>query len=153
VCVFVCLCVFACSFVDARALITLFCAKETYKKDYILQKRPIILWSLLIVATSYKHIYTALSVRLQKRPIFFIAACYTTGPTVCVCVCVCMCVCVCVCMCECVCVCLCVCAGSCLKCVCMYLHTYQKKKQRVCVGVCVGVCVDVYACVYSYAHI
>ena len=28
-------------------------AKETYKRDYILQKRPIILRSLLIVATPY----------------------------------------------------------------------------------------------------
>jgi len=29
-------------------------AKEPYKRDYILQKRPIILRSLLIVATPYK---------------------------------------------------------------------------------------------------
>jgi len=29
------------------------CAKEPYKRDYILQKRPIILRSLLIVATPY----------------------------------------------------------------------------------------------------
>jgi len=28
-------------------------AKEPYKKDYVLQKRPIILRSLLIVATPY----------------------------------------------------------------------------------------------------
>jgi len=31
-------------------------AKEPYKRDYILQKRPIILRRLLIVATSYSHI-------------------------------------------------------------------------------------------------
>jgi len=31
-------------------------SKEPYKRDYILQKRPIILRSLLIVATPYVHI-------------------------------------------------------------------------------------------------
>jgi len=30
-------------------------AKEPYKRDFILQKRPIILRSLLIVATPYDH--------------------------------------------------------------------------------------------------
>jgi len=33
-------------------------AKEPYKRDYILQKRPIISRSLLIVATPYAHMYT-----------------------------------------------------------------------------------------------
>ena len=32
-------------------------AKEPYKRDYILQKRPIILRSLLIVATPYVNMY------------------------------------------------------------------------------------------------
>jgi len=32
-------------------------AKEPYKRDYILQKRPIILRSLLIVATAYMYIW------------------------------------------------------------------------------------------------
>ena len=41
-------------------IIGLFCAKEPYKRDYILQKRPIILRSLLIITTLYAymdHIY------------------------------------------------------------------------------------------------
>ena len=33
-------------------------AKETYKRDDILQKRPIILSILLTVATPYSHIHT-----------------------------------------------------------------------------------------------
>ena len=32
-------------------------AKEPYKRDYILQKKPIILRSLLIVATPYVFVY------------------------------------------------------------------------------------------------
>jgi len=33
-------------------------AKEPYKRDGILQKRPIILWSLLIIATAYVFSHT-----------------------------------------------------------------------------------------------
>jgi len=39
-------------------LISLSFAKEPYKRDYILQKRPIILKSLRIVATPYWLVYT-----------------------------------------------------------------------------------------------
>jgi len=46
-------------------------AKEPYKRDYILQERPIILRSLQIVATPY-----------------------FLNPFVCACICVCMCVCI-----------------------------------------------------------
>ena len=42
-------------------------AKETYKRDDILQKRPIIIRSLLIVATTYKHMLTGL-VFQQSKP-------------------------------------------------------------------------------------
>ena len=45
-------------------------AKEPYKKDYILQKRPIILRSLLIVATPYQrvmlHIWTGLVIHMNE---------------------------------------------------------------------------------------
>jgi len=34
-------------------------AKEPYQRDYILQKRPMILRSLLIVATPYRHMNAA----------------------------------------------------------------------------------------------
>jgi len=64
-------------------------AKEPYKRDYILQKRLIILRSLLIVATPYVYIC-----RSRYRCVY-------------------MCVCVCVCACVCVCVCACVCAKAC----------------------------------------
>ena len=50
-------------------------AKEPYKRDCVLQKRPIILSSLLIIATPYL---------------------LDSATTVKVCVCVCMCVCVCI---------------------------------------------------------
>ena len=58
----------------------------------LLQKRPIILRSVLIVATPYTY--------SEFGPC--LATC------VCSCVCVCVCVCVCACLCACVCVCVCV---------------------------------------------
>jgi len=54
-------------------------AKEPYKSDDILQKRPIILWSLLIEATPYEELTSQTSVGIspkralhfsQKRPTF-----------------------------------------------------------------------------------
>jgi len=56
-------------------------AKEPYKRDNILQKRPIILRSLLIVATPYLHLYVHECLRMHVRVYVY----------VCVCVCVCMC--------------------------------------------------------------
>ena len=56
-------------------------AKRPYKRDDILQKRPIILRSLLVVATPYGHPVDALSCSVFL---------------VCVCVCVCECVYLCV---------------------------------------------------------
>ena len=43
-------------FVGSLKLYVIF-AKERYKRDYILQKRPAILRSLLIIATPYANIY------------------------------------------------------------------------------------------------
>jgi len=47
-------------------------AKEPYKRDDILQKRPIILSILLIVATPYMNDerYISLKKNLHKRPIY-----------------------------------------------------------------------------------
>ena len=41
-------------------------AKDPYKRDYILQKRPIILGSLLIVATPYDSAHTTYSFERQR---------------------------------------------------------------------------------------
>jgi len=43
------------------------CAKEPYKRDNILQKRPIIVWSLPIVASQYVYSETPLF-RFYKEP-------------------------------------------------------------------------------------
>jgi len=47
-------------------------AKESYKGDYILQKRPVILSSLLTVATPYIHVYW------HVRSVFCILTCIWT---------------------------------------------------------------------------
>ena len=41
-------------------------AKEPYKRDYILQKRPIISRSLLIVATPYAHVLVISHIRMGR---------------------------------------------------------------------------------------
>jgi len=65
----VCVCVYVCALhtlmgwlrsVGSLKLQVSF-AKEPYKRDYFLQKRPIILRSLLIVATPYKISYISTS--------------------------------------------------------------------------------------------
>ena len=64
-------------------------AKEPYELDNILQKRPIILRSLLIVATPY-----ICSPIKQTGGVKYVCACVYVRVCVCVCVCVCACVCV-----------------------------------------------------------
>ena len=72
-----------------------FFAKETNKRDDILQKRAIILRSLLIVATPYTHIFTmAFTSALLSGNVFFLRT-YSfwerfTSCYLCVCVCVCI---------------------------------------------------------------
>ena len=101
-------------------------AKEPYKTDDILQKRPIIIRSLLIIATKYiPQVPTCLCVCA------YVCACMY----LCVCVCVCLCVYVCVCVRVCVYVCVCVCVGGCV-CVCRSVF--------VCVCPCMQVCVYLY---------
>ena len=106
------------------------CAKETYKKDDILRKRPIILRGLLIVATLYLRnvcvrecvcacVYAYVYVcapRAEDEAAIIVCPADAAICISCVCVWVCVwvcvyvraCVCVCVCMCECVYACVCV---------------------------------------------
>ena len=130
-------------------------SKEPHKRDDMLQKRPIILRSLLIVATQYQytnayqkhalaHSYVCVSesVAVRCSVLQCVAMCWSALQCVAMCCSVALacyyvcvrererrrvCVCVCVCVCFCACVRLCVCA-------CVF----------VCVRVCVCVCDIVY---------
>jgi len=59
-------------------------AKEPYERDYILQKRPIIVRSLLIVATPYLHTLTstlALELQLLNRILHTLSGTLSHTPT------------------------------------------------------------------------
>ena len=82
-CVGVRLCVYACvgvvmyrhmGWLRVVGSLTLYLsfAKEPYKRDYILQKRPIILRSLLIVATPYESIVCRVRVYMCVRVYVFV---------------------------------------------------------------------------------
>ena len=72
----------------------------------LLQKRLIILRSLLVVATPYRYIITHITIEINAHEyvIKYIFEIEYTNPVLCVCRCVCVCVCVYVCVCVCVCV-------------------------------------------------
>ena len=99
----------------------------------VLQKRPVILRSLLYEVTLYlyhlNHIYTHDYVRvcMAYEFVFYIyihICAYVYYVHICTRVCVCVCVCVGVCVCLCVCVCVCVCV-----CCCVYIYIY--------IGICI----------------
>jgi len=118
-------------------------AKEPCKRDYILQKGPVILRSLLIVANPYQthihyhfltHTYTITSSHTHTLPLphahihyhffthynFFPHTHYIFGTAAvpkryCMCACACACACVRVYVCVCVCVCVCVVFNDCLR--------------------------------------
>jgi len=62
-------------------------AKEPYKRDYVLQKRPIILRRLLIVATPYLYLCKCIMNIYTHRYIY-------TNIFVCIHICICTCICI-----------------------------------------------------------
>jgi len=126
-------------------------AKEPYRRDNILQKRPVILSILLSVATQYPHKVNGILLHLSM----------------CTCVCIhiywCVCVSVCVvslwhtiafdtvslrvCMCKCVCIHIYWCVSVSV-CVVSLWHTiaFDIVSLRVCVNVCVFIYIGVYVC-------
>jgi len=98
VCVFLCVCVRFCVVIRSLSLdFQVSFAKEPYKRDYILQKRPIILRSQLIVATPpYVLTYIDFNVMIRFLSLDFQLCKECMYVYVCVCVLVCACVCVCV---------------------------------------------------------
>ena len=129
-------------------------AKKPYKRDNILQKRPIILSILLTVATPYLYVSQTL---YSRNSATVGMQWWSRAQEFGVCVCVCVCACVVVCVCAWVYVCVCV-WGRVWLCVYFGMQRWSCAQEfgvclRVYVWVCVRVgvvcvCVCVYVCVY-----
>ena len=135
-------------------------SNEPYKRDCILQKRPIILRSLLIVATPW-YVYISVCVyvcvcvcvctqmtrRICSIEEFVDVSCVTTRAYINKCTYLCVCMCVCVCMYVCLCVCVCT-------------HRWQKGfTQQRNLWICIVwhthvpvyiICLYIFICMYAY---